>query len=306
MRFYEQSFAAAAAAILVGLGALAGGALGGESQGSGLELRIELPQESFMRGNLDPVQGLIVTLTVTNKAITPSSLPEPRLDPLGGTDFEIYLKGAPYGVPTTPQTPARTPVKRHVALQPVGGNVTRIPGHTIAPGASKQFKLNVGRNYAFRVAGRYEMTCLYQGERSNSVTFEVLPLKRVDVIPPVLLMHLADYELGVPDFPFMFYIAEGQDRFDQIIYLVRRGKGAYEHFEYHGLAKVAPGVTPEMMVAGLKVGVLVPDKTNDNLTRFFLLDFGPIPMKVESEEFIHDPGRGPSMTLDGSGKITAR
>ncbi len=87
MRSYEKSFTAAAAAMLVGLGALAGGALGGEVQGSGLELRIELPQESFMRGCLDPVQGLIVTLTVTNKAITPSSLPEPSINPVGGTDF---------------------------------------------------------------------------------------------------------------------------------------------------------------------------------------------------------------------------
>ncbi len=183
--------------------------------------------------------------------------------------------------------------------------MTLIPGHTIQPGDSKQFELNVGRNYAFRVAGRYEMSCLYQGERSNAVTFEVLPLKRVDVIPPVLLMHLADYELGVPDFPFMFYIAEGQDRFDQIVFLVRRGKGAYEHFEYHGLAKVAPGVTPEMTVAGSKVGILVPDKTNDNKTRFFLVDFDSIPMKVISEDFLHEPGSGPSMTVD-SGKITAR
>lgn len=309
MRFHDRSstiglWAGAAAAVAVG-GALALTVPARAAEGE-LELRIDLPAESFVRGCLDPVEGLVATLTVTNNAITASSLPVPRLDPVGGTEFEVYLAGAPYGIPTTPETPARTPVRRHVRLQPVGGNVMRIPGYTVKPGRSKEFELNVGRNYAFKAAGRYEMTCLYQGARSNTVTFEVLPLKRVDVLATVLLDRLEDYEAGEPDFPFMFYITQGQDRFDHIIYLVRAGSGAYEHYDCHVLAKVAPGVLPEMTVAGSKVGLLVPDKTNDSKTRFFVVDFGAMPMKATGEEFVHEPGSGPSMSVDAEGNIVAR
>ena len=228
------------------------------------------------------------------------------LDPVGGTDFEVHLIGAPYGVPKTPETPARTLIKRHVKLQPVGKDLPELPGFTIDPGASKEFRLNVGRHYRFRAAGRYEMACLYQGLRSNSVEFEVLPLKRVDLIPPVFLPQIGDYESGEPDFPFMFYIAPGQDRFDQIVYLMRSDSGPYEHYEFHRLSQVAVGVTPEMVVSGSKVGILVPDKTNDNLTRFYVVDFGAMPMKTTGKEFLHEPDSGPSMSVDDSGEIAAR
>ena len=281
---HRQSSRAAVAVAVSGALALTVPARAAEGE---LELRIDLPAESFVRGCLNPVEGLVATLTVTNNAITASSLPVPRLDPVGGTEFEVYLRGAPYGIPTTPETPARTPVRRHVRLQPVGGNVMQIPGYTVKPGKSKEFELNVGRNYAFKAAGRYE-------------------IRRVDVLASVLLDRLEDYEAGEPDFPFMFYITQGQDRFDHIIYLVRAGSGAYEHYDVHGLGKVAPGVLPEMTVAGSKVGLLVPDKTNDNKTRFFVVDFGSVPMKAAGEEFVHEPGSGPSMSVDAEGNIVAR
>lgn len=294
---------ASAALVLTAL-AFAGGAPAAEKEF--MAVKIELPAESFIRGGLDPVQGLVATVTVSNTSTTLLTLPSPVLDPVGGTDFEVHLIGAPYGVPKTPETPARTLIKRHVKLQPVGKDLPELPGFTIDPGASKEFRLNVGRHYRFRAAGRYEMACLYQGLRSNSVEFEVLPLKRVDLIPPVFLPQIGDYESGEPDFPFMFYITQGQDRFDHIIYLVRAGSGAYEHYDVHGLGKVAPGVLPEMTVAGSKVGLLVPDKTNDNKTRFFVVDFGSVPMKAAGEEFVHEPGSGPSMSVDAEGNIVAR
>jgi hypothetical protein len=288
--------------VLVAL-AFAGGAPAAEDH---FGIKIELPARSFIRGGLDPVLGLVATVTISNNSITSLTLPSPTLDPVGGTEFEVHLIGAPYGVKETPETPARTVIKRHVRLQPVGKDVPEIPGYTIAPGSSKEFRLDVGRNYRFKAAGRYEMACLYQGLRSNSVEFEVLPLKRVDLIPPVFVPQIGDYESGEPDFPFMFYIAPGQDRFDQIVYLMRSDSGPYEHYEYHRLGQVAPGVTPEMVVSGSMVGLLVPDKTNDNLTRFYVVDFGAMPMKATGEEFLHEPGSGPSMSVDESGEITAR
>jgi hypothetical protein len=273
--------------------------------GPWIELRIELPAERFIRGGLDPAEGLEPTLTVSNVSALVLSMPEPRLDPVGGTDFEVYLIGTPYGVPASADTPARTRVKRNPWLQPVG-NVGKPPGFTLKPGESKQFRLNVGRNYNFRAAGRYEMSCLYEAEHSNTVAFEVLPLKRVDVIPHMLLMNLDDYERGEPDFPFMFYITQGHGRFDEIVYLMRAGAGVYEHYQYHRLAEVAVGVTPEMVVSGSKVGVLVPDKANEHRSWFFTVDFDPLPIRTTSEEFLHDPGEGPSLTVDASGKIGAR
>ena len=296
----ERSLRSGAAALVFVALAFAGGAAAGD-----LELGIELPAEQFIRGCLDPVEGLEVTLTVSNRTITPASLPEPRLGPVGGADFEVHLVGAPYGVPQAEDAPARTPVGRHPRRQPVG-DVDEIAAFTLKPGESRQFRLNAGSHYNFRAAGRYEMTCLFAGKRSNTVTFEVLPLKRVDVIPPVLLSRLADYECGEPGFPFMFYIVEGQDRFDEIIFVTRAGKGPYEHFEYRRLAKVAVGVTPDVVVAGSKVGLLVPDKTSKYKTRFFVVDFGAVPLEVKGEEFVHEPGRGPELTVDGSGRISAR
>jgi hypothetical protein len=124
-----------------------------------------------------------------------------------------------------------------------------------------------------------------------------------------LLSQLRDFERGEPDYPFMFYVAHGDGRFDEVVYLVRRGRGADEHLEYHRLAEIAPGTVPDMVTSPAKpglIGVLVPDKASEKKSRLFVLDLSARPMQVEGKVLLHAPGARPAIGVDMSGDIVAR
>jgi len=285
------------AALAVGA-AIAPAAAGGESDRP-LTLSIKLPGERFIRGAQEPVEGLVATLTVTNtSSVIAASFPCPKMDPLGNVQFEIYLLGAPAGVPKAADTPEKTLIKRSPGLQPVGDRADH-PPVSLAPGESKEFALDVGRWYDIKAAGKYEMTCLFQDVRSNTVAFEVLPLKRVDVPSDLLVSRLGDYERGWPDFPFMFYITRGPGWFDMIVFLTREGKGGAEHYELHRLGEISPGHAPEMAVDGARVGLIVPDKRNAAVSWRYLVDFAARPVAVKGEKIVHEPNERPALSLSG-------
>jgi len=293
----------------------------GEDASEGFSVSISLPggKQTFHRGGLEPaapVNGLIITVTVTNTyADLPLTLPRPELVPHDGVGlskageselrassgliFDMHLLGAPTGVRRTDKTPERTAIPRNPLAVPVTGLGPR-PGVTLGPGESKGFPVNVGSWYGIRKAGRYEMSCMFNGRRSNVVKFEVLPLKILNARARTLLARLEDFERGGEDYPFMFYVVRGDGRFNEVVYRVRRGGGADEHYEYHRLAEIAPGTVPQMVTDSEKpgrVGLLVPDKRNDRLSRIFTVDLGVLPMRVSGKEVGHEAGRPPQLAL---------
>ena len=294
-------------------------AAGAETAGFSVSIALPDGKTAFHRGGPDPaapVNGLTVTLTVTNTfGDLPITLPAPEITPYGGVGFarektvteggslglafDVHLLGAPTGVERTEKTPERTRVTRSPLAVPLT-NVPVQPGVTLGPGESKDFRVNVGSWYAVRKAGRYEMSCVFENQRSNAVEFEVLPLKSVNVRARNLVRRVEDFERGGEDYPFMFYVVHGDGRFDEIVYRVRRGGGGDRHYEYHRLAEATPGTVPQMVTDPDKpgrIGVLVPDKRNDKLSRIFTIDLGILPMQVSGKEVAHEPGSPPQLTL---------
>jgi hypothetical protein len=268
-----------------------------------LSVRIGLDKEAFMRGGTDPVADLKVNVTLTNLSDKIELvLPLMEMDPQGIVEFEIALLGAPTGVIAADETPEKTPILRNPAIQPVD-TIPPVPGISIPPSGSKQVTLNVGGWYDIKAAGKYEMTCVFSGAqlkgiRSNTIEFEVLPIKRIDVPAHDLIANLGDYERDNPDYPFMFYITRGPGRFDNILYLTREGKGGYEHYEYHWLGQISPDKLPEMKTSGSRVALVVPDKTNDNVSWTYEVDFAKHPIVVKGEKVVHEPGSIPQVSLD--------
>lgn len=287
----------------------------------GFSVSIALPagKEVFHRGGLEssaPVNGLTVTVTLTNTfADLPVTLPKPELTPHGGVEatstktaagggsegltFSIHLLGAPTGVRKTDETPERTAIPRNPLAVPLTMLAAQ-PGVTLRPGESKGFGVNVGSWYAVRKAGRYEMSCTFNNQRSNVITFEVAPLKVVKASARTLIARMEDYERGGEDYPFMFYVVHGDGRFNEVVYRVRRGEDADEHYEFHRLSEIAPGTLPQMVTSSDKpglVGVLVPDKRNDKLSRIFTVDLGVLPLRVSGREIGHEAGKPPQLTL---------
>jgi hypothetical protein len=293
----------------------------GEETPGGFSVSIALPngREVFHRGGLEsssPVNGLIVTVTLTNTFPNlPVTLPKPELTAHGGIGFSraksedeggssglafnIHLLGAPTGVRKTDETPERTIVSRNppaVPLTILGAQ----PAVTLKVGESKGFPVNVGSWYGIRKAGRYEMSCMFNNQRSNVIEFEVLPLKVVNTRARTLVARVEDFERRGEDYPFMFYVVRGDSRFNEVVYRVRRGSGADEHFEHHRLSEIAPGVVPQMVTDPAKpgrVGLLVPDKRSDEVSRIFTVDLGVRPMRVSGKEVGHEPGQPPQLTL---------
>ena len=275
-------------------------------------VQISLEKERYYRGGIDPaapVKDLIVTVTLTNlfKDIA-TSLPTPDLRPTGGIEFQIHPVRTGAEEPEAGKKPRRKPIPRRPLPLPVDERV-EFTGVTLAGGESKQFKVNVGPWYAIRRAGKYEMSCKFENERSSAISFEVLPLKVTNVRARALISHINDFERDGPDYPFMFYVVHGGDRFDEVVYLVRRGRGADESYEYHRLSEIAPGRVPDMIVSAAKpglVGVLVPDKRSDDLSRLFVINFATSPIKRQGRQIAHAAGQPPTLEVDAAGGISAQ
>jgi hypothetical protein len=161
---------------------------------------------------------------------------------------------------------------------------------------SESFELNVGRHYDIRAAGRYEMTCVFQNQRSNTVEFEVLPLKRVDATVQRLLERLESFEIGGPGFPYMIYQCQGAGRYDELVCLVRETRSGAERHEFRRISELPRGAVPRMVVDGEygeRVGLVVPHKRHEGVSYIFALDFGKRPIRVEGRQVTHEPGMPP-------------
>ncbi len=310
-RFFQNACLVTAAAALAGFLSTPAGALEDAPRVRRFEVQIALPEgkNKFYRGGLDsasPARGLVVTVTLTNPtADLPVNLRRPMLAVWGGIEFNVFLLGAPTGEVRTRRTPERTRIKRSPLLQPVGTR-PEAPEMTLKPGESRRFEVPVGPWFAFKQAGKYEMSCRIGPERSNTVEFEVLPLRVVSMPVRHLISRIDDFERGGPDFPYMFYVVHGGGRFDEIVYIVRRPsvrtadgeKLPSGSYEYHRLGDIAPGTLPEMITSTTRVGVvglLVPDKRSDSLSRIYLLDLGRRPMVVTGRQVVHPPGVPPTL-----------
>jgi hypothetical protein len=280
------------------LGALASASTATAADHSNLAVEIKLSNERFFRGANAPVKDLDVTVVLSNTSDKIAlTVPQPRMDPVGIVDFEVDLLGVPTGVPATGDEPEKTRILRAPGIQPVD-TILPAPNVFLGPKESKEFTIDIGGWFAIRAAGRYQATCLFEDARSNTVEFEVLPLKRVDVPAHLLLGRLEDYERGGPDFPFMFYVTRGPGRFDTILFLTRHGTGADEHYEPRWLGQIATDAMPQMVTQEAKVGLVVPDKKNDSVSWKYVVDFGRRPVIVTGDKIVHTPGSGPTASVE--------
>jgi hypothetical protein len=263
-----------------------------------LTIEISLPREGFFRGRAAPVLDLDVQIKLTNNSDKIAlTFPQPKMDPLGLLAFEMHMLGMPTGEKAKPGAPQKTRILRSPPITPVD-DLPQTPEVTLAPKESKQFIVDIGGWFAVKAAGKYEITCQFQDVRSNTIQFEVFPLKRVDVPAHLLLGNIADYERGKPAFPFMFYITRGPGRYDAVIYLTRHGKGGYEHYEPRWLGQIAPDKMPQMKTKGAKVALVVPDKRNARVSWKYLIDFGTRPIIVKGDKVVHEPGAAPAVSID--------
>lgn len=267
-----------------------------------LRIVISLDRQVYFRGQADPVHNLIVNMKVTNTSENEkihAHFPVPELGPEDKVRFEIYKKGVATGEQVTgivgaAAAAASTKIVRSPAPQPTG----RESFHntvSVKPGDSQSFRLNPGKYYNMRDAGTYEMTAIFQGVRSNTVTFEVAPIKRVDVRSERLLRDIKTYERGEPGYAYMFYISPTGAPWDAIFFLHRVGTGHEITYERHDLCRIKVRTFPGVATIGRRVALLCADKTTPGLYFLYEVDFDKKPIAVTRTR--HDVGSGTRLKL---------
>jgi len=273
-------------------------------EGQDVAISIRAGNSSYIRGEVNPARGLVVTLTVKNTSDRiPVDLPRPDLDPLSDLSFSIFRKGKPTGEKY--KVAERVKVIRKPEYEPVGDNVP-VKDVALEAGQSADFKLNVGAYYHFDMAGTYEITAKFQGTTSNTIDVEVLPLKRVEAFVGELLERLEHFELGRPEFPFMFYIVKSRRHWDQIVYLRRIGKPAIGRYEHYRLCELPRGSEAQIIAGGAGdktgqvIGVLAKNRWNK--WRLYRIDFSGRMVKATSHDVEASPDSTPTLTKGADGE----
>lgn len=231
--------------------------------------------------------------------------PAPNMGPAGGVRFDIYLQAPAITEPTEPEAePAavakRARIIRSPPLQPTGRG-TFFNDVSLAPQESRSFRLNVGKAFAIREPGRYEITAVFQGVRSQTLEFEVAPIKRVSVRVDRLLERIEDYERGKPTFSHMFYIVPTGSRYDLVFALYRIGSGRESHYERKDICRIRVGASPQMVSAGSRVGLLVADRWRSGLYYRYVIDFGQSPIHVERDRYEFEQAGRPRLVKTAEG-----
>lgn len=231
--------------------------------------------------------------------------PAPNMGPEGGVRFDIFRQAPAIVEPTEPEAePAaaakRARIIRSPPLQPTGRG-TFFNDVSLAPQESRSFRLNAGKAFAIREPGRYEITAVFQGVRSQTLEFEVAPLKRVSVRVDRLLERIEDYERGKPTFSHMFYIVPTGSRYDLVFALYRIGSGRESHYERKDICRIRVGASPQMVSAGSRVGLLVADRWRSGLYYRYIVDFEQSPIHVERDRYEFEQAGRPRLVKTAEG-----
>ncbi len=233
--------------------------------------------------------------------------PAPNMGPEGGVRFDIFRQVPAIVEPTEPELEAepavaakRARIIRSPPLQPTGRG-TFFNDVSLAPQESRSFRLNAGKAFAIREPGRYEITAIFQGVRSQTLEFEVAPIKRVSVRVDRLLERIEDYERGKPTFSHMFYIVPTGSRYDLVFALYRIGSGRESHYERKDICRIRVGASPQMVSAGSRVGLLVADRWRSGLYYRYVVDFEQSPIHVERDRYEFEQAGRPRLVKTAEG-----
>jgi hypothetical protein len=283
---------------------LAGAALWGlaregpaaEVKANVVKVSLSLDRTVFHRGGTDPASSaddLIAVVTLANPSdLVSMPVARPDVSPFpGSTEFEINRIGPPAGEPAG-EAEGRTRMVRRPPLEAVG--LRHEPQEAIlGPTKSEEFRVPLGSAFDLTTPGKYEVRCVYRGELSEFVGFEVAPVRKVNVSAARLLDTLGDFERLPLQFPFMFYVTEAAAGHDEVIFLVREGSGGSETYEHYMIGTVGRGVVPATAVSGTRVGIVVPDRRMGTVSRFFTVDAGLRPVRIEAKRLEHEAGAVP-------------
>ena len=253
----------------------------------------------------------VTTQTIEYKSVKEgltANFPAPSL---GGEDtisFEIVKLGGTTGEKAAEDGGDQANMKKTIARSPpqISTGRTTIPNTvTLAPEQSKEFQIEVGKYYNIQDAGVYEVTALFQSVGSNTVMFEVLPVKKVNVRKDQLLRDIRTYERGLPKYAYMFYICPTSRRWDELFYMVRHGKGEGEKFEQRDLCTLKRGSFPQVATLGRdggdqKIAFLVDDRADAGLRWLYIIDFSRKPVHVERTAYKSPAdAEAPRLVADG-------
>ena len=229
----------------------------------------------------------------------------PNMGPEGQVRFDIFRQAPAITEPTEPEAEPAAAVKRarivrSPPLQPTGRG-TFFNDVSLAPQESQSFRLNAGKAFAIREPGRYEITAVFQGVRSQTLEFEVAPIKRVGVPVDRLLERIEDYERGKPIFSHMFYIVPTRSRYDLVFALYRIGSGRESHYERKDICRIRVGASPQMVSDGSRVGLLVADRLRSGLYYRYIVDFDESPIRVERDRYEFEQAGRPRLVKTAEG-----
>ena len=223
----------------------------------GISLAISLPGDTFIRGANIPVEGLTVTMTITNGTGAALLLPKPEIHPLAAPAMAAKATIKPVGEKADKAEPIPVISGMEKSYMPEAVETLRIE-----TGKTVDVTLNVGKFYLIRRAGKYEMTITYRGVESNAVQFTVLPLRRLEIPGDLILKRINDIEWGDPNYDDMFYVAQSARAWGEIYLVQRVGIKADYPLVINTVGALAAGAMPEMTMPAPRVFILVyPEKT---------------------------------------------
>ena len=270
------------------------------TEGQDLAIRIEASKASYIRGEVDPAKDLVLTVTVQNTSDKISiAFQRPALTPMSDLGFQVFRKGKPTGESEEYKVPKRVEAVRRPEYEDISEDVP-VRDVALDAGGSAKFKLNVGAFYDFDAAGKYEITAKFLGATSNTVEVEVLPLKRVNAFVEELIERLDHFEMGKPDFPFMFYIVKSRRHWDEIVILRRAGSPKEGRYEDYRLCRIPRGSEAQMVTNDKKVSVLAKGRWGK--WWLYKVDFSGKMLKMDREAVKASPDSIPTLTKGAGGE----
>lgn len=217
-----------------------------------LSLTLSLPRENYIRGTQVPVEGLVATLTIANSSNVAVLVPKPVIhpeaapgmaasaairwmDPEGGDGLEIP-RVAGLAAPFVP---------------------TEVENLRVEGNGQVQVSINIGRHYLIRRPGTYEMSIRYREMESNTVSFTVLPLRKLTLPADLIIDRIREVEWGDPDYNEMFYVVRSPRAWDEVVLVQRIGKNKAFPMTLTGIGYLAKGTMPEIMIVEPGVYVLL-------------------------------------------------